>query len=135
MSILRRSSGPGCLAAGIPITGSCVSAAPTRLYLIDASGYVYRAFHALPGLRNSRGLPTNAVYGFSTMLAKLMREERPELVAAVFDAPGQKFRDELYAEYKQNRAPMPDELRPQLAFVRRVAEAMRLPIVEEPGVE
>jgi DNA polymerase-1 len=112
-----------------------VSAAPTRLYLIDASGYVYRAFHALPGLRNSRGLPTNAVYGFATMLAKLLREERPELVAAVFDAPGETFRDELYADYKQNRAPMPDELRPQLAYVRRVTEALRLPVVEEPGVE
>jgi DNA polymerase-1 len=112
-----------------------VSAAPTRLYLIDASGYVYRAFHALPGLRNSRGLPTNAVYGFATMLAKLLREERPELVAAVFDAPGETFRDELYTQYKQNRAPMPDELRPQLIFVRRVAEALRLPIVEVAGVE
>src|SRR6185295_15990647 len=94
-----------------------------RLYLIDGSGYVYRAFHALPGLATTRGLPTNAVYGFTTMLAKLLRDEKPHHVAVVFDAPGETFRDDLFAAYKQNRAPMPDELRPQLGYIRRVVEA------------
>ena len=106
-----------------------------RLYLIDGSGYVYRAFHALPGLGTSRGVPTNAVYGFTTMVVKLLREERPTHLAVVFDAPGETFRDALFAEYKANRVAMPDELRAQLGYVRRVVAALRLPVVEVPGVE
>jgi DNA polymerase-1 len=115
--------------------GTAAGAPRPRLYLIDGSGYVYRAFHALPGLTTTRGLPTNAVYGFTTMLAKLLREEAPRWVAVVLDAPGETFRDGLYAEYKANRAPIPDELRPQIGYVRRVVEAMRLPVVEVAGVE
>src|SRR5881409_2177102 len=110
--------------------GSADAAARPRLYLIDGSGYVYRAFHALPGLGTTRGLPTNAVYGFTTMLTKLLREERPQYVAVVFDAPGGTFRDTLFDRYKENRGPMPDELRPQLGYVRRIVEAFRLPVVE-----
>src|SRR5215813_8101524 len=97
--------------------GTAQAAARPRLYLIDGSGYVYRAFHALPGLGTSRGVPTNAVYGFATMLTKLLREEAPRHVAVVFDAPGDTFRDDLYAEYKQNRTPMPDELRAQMGYI------------------
>jgi DNA polymerase-1 len=111
------------------------AAAEPRLYLIDASGYVYRAFHALPALTTTRGVPTNAVYGFTTMLTKLLREERPPAIAVVFDAPGETFRDELFGDYKANRTPMADELRPQLGYVRRVVEALRLPVIEVPGVE
>src|SRR5262252_6542943 len=88
--------------------GSADLAARPRLYLIDGSGYVYRAFHALPGLGTTRGVPTNAVYGFTNMLAKLLREERPRHVAVVFDAPGGTFRDQAYADYKATRAPLPD---------------------------
>jgi DNA polymerase-1 len=106
-----------------------------RLYLVDGSGYIYRAFHAIPALSTSRGVPTNAVYGFATMLSKLLRTEQPTYVAVVFDAPGTTFRDDLYAAYKENRAPMPPELRPQLGLIRRLVEALRLPIVEVPGVE
>src|SRR5262245_55216064 len=106
-----------------------------RLHLIDGSGYIYRAFHALPGLRTTRGLPTNAVYGFTTMVAKLLREERPRHLAVVLDAPGGTFRDTLYAGYKDNRPPMPDDLRAQLAYIRRVVAALRLPVIEVPGVE
>src|SRR6267378_1315905 len=102
--------------------GSADGVARPRLYLIDGSGYVYRAFHALPGLGTTRGLPTNAVYGFTTMLAKLLREESPQHVVVVFDAPGETFRDGLFASYKANRAPMPDELRPQLGYIRKVVE-------------
>ena len=111
------------------------TAAEPRLYLIDASGYVYRAFHALPALTTTRGVPTNAVYGFTTMLTKLLREEHPPAIAVVFDAPGETFRDELFGEYKANRSPMADELKPQLGYVRRVVEALRLPVIEVPGVE
>ena len=67
------------------------------------------------------------------MLAKLLREERPQHVAVVFDAPGETFRDDLFASYKENRAPMPDELRPQLGYIRKVVEALRLPTLEVPG--
>jgi len=109
--------------------------AAERLHLIDGSGYVYRAFHGLPMLSTSRGLPTNAILGFANMVAKLLREEHPERIAVVFDAPGGTFRDELYAEYKETRAPMPDELRPQLPYIRRLVEALRLPVIEVAGVE
>ncbi len=108
---------------------------PPRLHLIDGSGYVYRAFHALPALNTSRGLPTNATLGFAKMLAKLMREEAPERIAVVFDAPGAKFRDEMFEGYKASRAPMPNELRSQIPYIRRIVEAMRLPTLEEAGVE
>jgi DNA polymerase I len=106
-----------------------------RLHLIDGSGYVYRAFHALPALSTSRGLPTNAVFGFANMVSKLLREESPQHVAVVFDAPGETFRDALYARYKETRAPMPAELRPQIPYIRRLVAALRLPVIEEPGVE
>ena len=115
--------------------GTAEPATRPRLYLIDGSGYVYRAFHAIPSLGTSRGLPTNAVYGFTNMVAKLLREERPRHLAVVFDLPGETFRDQLYADYKATRAPVPDELRPQMGYVRKVVEALRLPVVEVPGVE
>src|SRR3989454_2465660 len=115
--------------------GTAEPATRPRLYLIDGSGYVYRAFHALPSLGTSRGLPTNAVYGFTNMVVKLLREERPRHLAVVFDLPGETFRDQLYADYKATRAPVPDELRPQMGYVRKVVEALRLPVVEVPGVE
>ena len=113
-----------------------MSKRPFRLHLIDGSGYVYRAFHALPALSTSRGLPTNAVLGFARMLARLMREERPEHVVVVFDAGGREtFRDTLYAGYKASRGPMPEELRPQIPYVRQLVDALRLPVLAEQGVE
>jgi DNA polymerase I len=112
-----------------------MAAGTRRLHLIDGSGYIYRAFHAIPGLRTGAGVPTNAAYGFATMVAKLLREERPEHVVVVFDAPGGTFRDDLFAQYKQHRPPMPDDLKPQLPLVRRIVAAMRLPAIEYPGVE
>src|SRR5882724_4773767 len=115
--------------------GTAEPATRPRLYLIDGSGYVYRAFHALPSLGTSRGLPTNAVYGFTNMVVKLLREERPRHLAVVFDLPGETFRDQLYADYKATRAPIPDELRPQLGYVRKIVAALRLPVVEIAGVE
>src|SRR5262245_8311132 len=101
-----------------------------RLHLIDGSGYVYRAFHALPALNTSRGVPTEAVIGCAITLSKRLREEGPDHVAVVFDARGGTFRDEIYAGYKETRGPMPDELRPQIPYIRRLVTALRLPVIE-----
>jgi DNA polymerase-1 len=105
------------------------------LVLVDGSSYLYRAFHALPPLTNSAGEPTGAVYGVVNMLHKLMEEHDPEHVAIVFDAKGKTFRDELYAEYKANRPPMPDELKSQVEPLLAIVEAMGLPLLRVPGVE
>jgi DNA polymerase-1 len=109
--------------------------ATPRLYLVDASAYVYRAFHAIPFLSTSRGVPTNAAYGVTNMLLKLLKDERPTHLGLVFDAPGGSFRDEMYAEYKANRSSMPDELVPQIGLIRRVVEVLRPRVVEMTGVE
>jgi len=83
------------------------------LVLIDGSSYLYRAFFALPPLTNSKGAPTGAIYGVLNMLSKFLRDFTPPHIGVVFDAPGKTFRDELFAEYKANRPPMPDDLRSQ----------------------
>ncbi len=106
-----------------------------RLYVVDVSSYVFRAFHAIPPLTNKDGLPTNATLGVTNMLLKLVNEERPERIAIVFDAAGPTFRDEAFAEYKAHRAPMPEGLLPQLPYIRKIIEAFRLPCLEIPGVE
>jgi len=107
----------------------------TDLVLIDGSSYLYRAFHALPALSNSQGEPTGALHGVLTMIRKLVREERPAHIAVVFDAPGKTFRDELYADYKATRPPMPDELRSQVRPILDAVEAMGLPLLQVEGVE
>jgi DNA polymerase-1 len=107
----------------------------TDLVLIDGSSYLYRAFHALPALSNSQGEPTGALHGVLTMIRKLLRDEQPAHVAVVFDAPGKTFRDELYAEYKATRPPMPDELRSQVQPILDAVEAMGLPLLRVEGVE
>ncbi len=103
--------------------------------LIDANGLVYRAFYALPYFTTSDGTPTNAVYGFSTMLLKVLEEEAPEYVAVAFDRPGPTFRHEAYTEYKATRQKMPDDLRPQIPLAKEVVEALQLPIFEVAGFE
>lgn len=107
----------------------------TDLVLIDGSSYLYRAFHALPALTNSQGEPTGALHGVLTMILKLLRDEQPAHVAVVFDAPGKTFRDELFAEYKANRPPMPDDLRSQVQPILDAVEAMGLPLLQVKGVE
>jgi len=105
------------------------------VYLIDGSSQMYRAFHApirtAEGslLRNASGAPTNAVYVFVTMLRKLLKEHRPEYIAASFDLPGRTFRDDLAADYKANRAPMPADLAVQIPLVHRACEALGVPII------
>jgi len=105
------------------------------LTLIDGSGFVYRAFHALPGLTTTKGLHTNAVYGFTTMLLKALREHAPTHVVLVLDAGRKSFRNEIDPEYKANRPEAPDELREQFPLVRDVARALAVPLLEEPGYE
>ena len=105
------------------------------LYLIDASSYVYRAFFALPPLTSPSGTPTNAVYGFTTMLIKLLRETQPRYLAAVFDAPGPTFRDDLFAPYKANRPSMPDDLGAQFPLIHEIVAAFGIPALTIPGVE
>jgi len=103
--------------------------------LIDANGLVYRAFFALPYFTTSSNQPTNAVYGFTTMLLKVLEEESPDYVAVSFDKPGPTFRHEAYADYKATRRQMPDDLRPQVGLAKEVVEAFQLPIFEVAGYE
>ena len=105
------------------------------LLLVDGSSYLYRAFHALPPLSNSRGEPTGAVHGVLNMLHKLLREYPKARVAVVFDAPGKTFRDDLFAEYKSHRPPMPDDLRAQIEPLLTAVSAMGLPLLRITGVE
>ena len=108
---------------------------PRRLVLVDGSSYLYRAFHALPPLSNSRGEPTGAVLGVLNMLLKLLKEDEPPLIGVVFDASGRTFRDDLYAEYKANRPSMPDDLRAQVDPLIAAVEALGLPLLRITGVE
>src|SRR6187549_1274976 len=105
------------------------------LVLVDGSSYLYRAFNALPPFSNSRGEPTGAVFGVLNMLAKFLKDYEPQRIAVVFDAPGKTFRDDLFAEYKAHRPPMPDDLRSQIEPLFVAVKGMGLPILREPGVE
>ncbi len=106
-----------------------------KLLLVDASSSIYRAFFALPPLANARGVPTHATLGFTTMLSKVLREERPDRVVVVWDSPGRKRRHEVYPEYKAQRDAMPDDLRRQLPYIRRIVAALGIPALEHPGEE
>jgi DNA polymerase-1 len=103
---------------------------PPRVYLIDGYSVIFRAFYAIRHLSNSRGEPTNAVYGFLNIVRKLLREEAPELVGVALDVSRKTVRSERYAEYKANRKPMPEDLRPQIPRIRELLEAYRIPILE-----
>ncbi|AML56320.1 DNA polymerase I [Serratia rubidaea] len=109
--------------------------AENPLILVDGSSYLYRAYHAFPPLTNSAGEPTGAMYGVLNMLRSLLQQYAPTHVAVVFDAKGKTFRDELFAEYKSHRPPMPDDLRAQIEPLHRMVKAMGLPLLVTPGVE
>ncbi|KMW72668.1 DNA polymerase I [Photorhabdus luminescens subsp. luminescens] len=109
--------------------------ADNPLILVDGSSYLYRAYHAFPPLTNSAGEPTGAMYGVLNMLRSLVMQYKPSHVAVVFDAKGKTFRDELFAEYKSHRPPMPDDLRTQIEPLHQMVEAMGLPLLVVPGVE
>ena len=106
-----------------------------RLFILDTPGYVYRAYHALPYLSTSKGLPSHVMLGTSTMVWKLLREETPEYFVAAWDPPGPTFREEKFAAYKETRPSTPDDLRIQIPYVRRLFEALRMPLLEVPGFE
>ncbi len=108
---------------------------PATLWLVDGSSYLYRAFHALPPLTTSRGEPTGAVLGVLNMLNRLLKEERPQHLAVVFDAPGRTFRDDLFEAYKAHRPPMPDDLRSQVGPLLEAVAALGLPLLRIEGVE
>ncbi len=105
------------------------------LFLIDASSYIYRAFFALPHLSNSRGLPTNAVYGFTQMLLKVIKDHQPTHLAVIFDSKAPSFRQKIYQDYKANRPAMPEELQPQIPLIKRIVEGFKLKVVEKEGYE
>jgi len=103
--------------------------------LVDGNNYIYRAFYAIPQLTNSRGFPTNAIYGFTNMLLKLLRDLQPDYVIVAFDVKGATMRHEEFADYKANRKPMPDDLIPQIPFIKDVVRGLSITILEKQGVE
>ncbi len=105
------------------------------LILIDGSSWLYRAFHVLPPLTNAEGQPTGAIYGMTNMLRKFLREYDSDRIVVVFDPRGPTFRNELFADYKANRPPVPPDLADQFEGIRDVIHAMGLPIVQMDGVE
>jgi ribonuclease HI len=107
-----------------------------HLYLLDGSGYIYRAYHGIRDLATASGLRTNAIYGFTTMLLRLLREERPTHLAVVYDPPrGETFRSRLYPKYKANRAAMPDDLAAQIPLIKQMVQALNIPTLEVAGFE
>ena len=108
---------------------------PHRLYLIDGSGYIFRAFHALPPLTREDGTPINAVLGFTNMIYKLMNETDADAIAVVFDAGRSSFRNDLYGDYKAHRPEAPPELVPQFGLIRDATRAFNLPSIELEGFE
>jgi len=108
---------------------------PANIYLIDGNSYVYRAYHAIKGLSNSRGFPTNAVYGFINTLLKIMREKEPDALVVSFDSPLPTERHRVYEEYKAQRPPAPDDLILQMPYIKRIIQAFGIRICEIPGYE
>ncbi|HEY6300128.1 MAG TPA: DNA polymerase I [Candidatus Binatus sp.] len=106
-----------------------------QLILVDGSGYIFRAFHALPPMNTSRGLPTQAVYGFIRMLLKLLKDVRPSHIAIVFDSPKRTFRDDLFADYKANRSEAPNDLIVQIPYIHRAVDAFRIKSLMIEGFE
>jgi DNA polymerase-1 len=105
------------------------------LCLVDGSSFLFRAFHAVPPLSNNKGMPTNAIYGVSNMLRKMITDYQSDYMAVVFDAAGKTFRNDLYDQYKAQRPPMPDDLRVQIEPLHQLIRAMGLPLIMESGIE
>ena len=106
----------------LEVTGLPAAGAEGVVFLIDISGYVFRAFYALPPLTSEKGEPTGALYGVTSMILKLVREQKPHMLAVVMDGKGHSFRRELFEGYKANRPSAPDDLRAQMGRVREVAD-------------
>src|SRR5699024_7734620 len=122
-----------CRVAGLRII--FLSDMKKTLLLVDGSSYLYRAYHAMPNLRNARGEPTSALYGVIAMLKRLQHDYQADYAACVFDAPGKTFRDDVYPEYKANRPSMPADLASQIEPIHRAVKALGWPVISQPGVE
>ena len=113
--------------------------ASNHLYLVDGSGYIFRAYHRLPPLTNRHGVPAGAVYGFTTMLWKLLddlnKADGPTHLAVIFDASSKTFRNDMYDQYKAHRPPPPEDLIPQFPLIRDATRAFSVPCIEEVGLE
>ncbi|MGB5159479.1 DNA polymerase I [Desulfobacterium sp. N47] len=105
------------------------------LFLIDGSAYIYRAYHAIRNLSNSKGFPTNAIFGFTRILIKLIEDWAPKYVVMVFDAKGPTFRHDIFKDYKATRPPMPEDLQVQIPFIKEITKAFNLPVIEIQGYE
>ena len=105
------------------------------IYLIDGTAYIHRAYHAIRGLSNSKGFPTNAAFGFTRMLLKLIEDRSPQYAGMFFDARGPTFRHKMFADYKANRPPMPDDMAVQIPYIKKIAAGFQFPIIEKEGFE
>ncbi len=105
------------------------------VYLIDGSAYIYRAYHAVAPLTNSEGMPTHAVFGFLNILKRMLKDKKPQYLAVAFDMRGPVFRHEMYADYKANRPPMPEDLAVQIPYIKELVHAMNIPCFETQGIE
>ncbi|MCC6346561.1 MAG: hypothetical protein IT388_05175 [Nitrospirales bacterium] len=105
------------------------------VYLIDGNSYYYRAYHAIRGLSNAKGFPTNALYGFTSMLLRIIRERKPDALAIAFDSPSPTGRHRMYREYKAQRPEMPHDLSVQIPRIKEIVQAFRIPSFELPGYE
>jgi DNA polymerase-1 len=106
-----------------------------RLFMMDGSSYLFRAFYAIGHLSNSKGLPTNAIFGFTQMLLKVLKEHQPDYFVIVFDSKAPTFRSEVYKEYKANRPDMPEALAPQIPYIKKIIEGYRIATLEMDGYE
>ena len=103
------------------------TSAPQKLFLIDAHGLLFQVFHAIPEMSSPGGMPTNAVFGFTRDMLFIRKELQPDYLICVFDPPGATFRDRIFPEYKAQRGPMPDSMRPQIGMAYELLKAMRIP--------
>lgn len=106
-----------------------------KMYVVDAHSLIYQVFHAIPEMSSPKGVPTNALFGFTRDLLYLRLEKKPDYLVCAFDTPGPTFRDKIYAEYKAHRKPMPDELKAQIPLIYQMVEAMRIPLLSKEGFE
>ncbi|MCL2669948.1 MAG: DNA polymerase I [Syntrophaceae bacterium] len=106
-----------------------------KFILVDGNNYLFRAFYAIRELSNSKGFPTNAIYGFTTMLTKLLREQQPNYIAVTFDVKGPTFRHDAFEEYKATRRATPDALIPQIPYIKDIVRCFGIPVLEQQGIE
>ena len=105
------------------------------IYLIDGNSYIHRAYHAIKNLSNSKGLPTNAIFGFTKMLLKLLDDKSPEYIVVAFDLKGPTFRHEIFKDYKSSRPPMPEDMAVQVPYIKDVITRLNITILEKEGYE